>query len=175
MTAKEKYQEYFKPTVVLTLICLIVTGALAFTFGITDPIIKENNAKAADATRVAVLQAADRFTPYEGELDEGVLDVYLADNKAGVVITAQGKGFGGMLTVMVGLDPSGAVTGLKVTEHSETPGVGTKDMTDEHLALYLGHTAGDVDGVTGATKSANGINQAVNRAIAQFQKLGGAF
>ena len=175
MTKKEKYTEYFKPTVVLTLICLIVTAALAVTYGITKPIIEANSRAAAEATRKAVLSTADTFTAYEGQLNEGILDVYVADNKSGVVITAQGKGFGGKLTVMVGLDAKGTVTGLQVTEHSETPGVGTKDMTEEHLALYQGHTAGDVDGVTGATKSANGINQAVNRAIEQFQALGGAF
>ena len=51
---------------------------------------------------------------------------YIADNKAGMAVTAEYKGFGGAVKVMIGIGANGEITGVKVTEHSETPGLGTK-------------------------------------------------
>ena len=42
------FKEYVAPILVLVCICLVVTAALAATYGVTKPIIETNSKKAAD-------------------------------------------------------------------------------------------------------------------------------
>ena len=171
------------PTVVLLLICLVISAALAFTYQITKPKIDQINKETADAARLEVLPQADSFTESDATLPEGVTEFYTADNDTGCVLTTETKSFGGTITVMVGIDPEGAVTGVMVTSHGDTPGVGTKAMEDTYLEKqYNGITetqgAGnirddsDIDQVTGATVSSNAIYQCVTTALNAYSKLG---
>ena len=173
------------PTVVLLLICLVISAALAFTYQITKPKIDQINKETADNARLEVLPDADSFTASDMDLPEGVTEYYVADNGSGCVITCETKSFGGTITVMVGLDPAGTVTGVKVTQHSDTPGVGTKAMDASYLKeQYTGkaetENAGNirddstVDQVTGATVSSNAIYQCVSTALNAFSETGGA-
>lgn len=170
------------PALVLVCICLVVTLALAGTYGIANPKIIENQKKAADEARMLVLPEGDSFTEYEGQLVSGVDDCYIADNKAGMAVTAEYKGFGGAVKVMVGIDAEGKITGVTVTEHAETPGLGTKAMTPEYLEQYksvaeatAGHINddGNIDAITGATITSNAVYCSVVEALAQFEECGG--
>lgn len=183
-TKKTSFKDgMFGPTIILLIICLVISGALAATHQITAPQIEKINKETADAARMEVLPEADSFTPATGELPEGVAEYYVADNGAGVVVTAQNKSFGGTITVMIGIDAEGAITGVKVTDHSDTPGLGTKAMDAGYLSQYQDLTAlGDVDNikkdssvdqVTGATVSSNGIYGAVKYALAAYKEMGG--
>ena len=129
-----------------------------------------------------MLPTADSFTKYKGKLSNGVVEFYIANNKSGGVVTAQGKSFGGTLTAMIGIDKDGAITGVEVTNHSDTPGLGTKAMTKEYLKKYQkikelkGAKIKDeksVDHVVGASISSNGVYTAVKNALAQFKDAGG--
>lgn len=172
------------PTVVLLIICLIVSGALAFTYQLTAPQIEKINKENADAARLVVLPDADSFTAVEGDLPDGITEYYIADNGSGVVVTTQEKSFGGLVTVMVGLDPEGTITGVKVTAHADTPGLGTKAHDAAYLEKqYTGKSSTDnadsikkdthIQAITGATVSSNGVYGAVNHAIAAFSEMGG--
>ena len=119
------FKEYIQPTVVLVAICLVITFALAYVNSITNPIIAENTARAADASRAELLPAAESFEKYEGELvvtvpeKVFVTECYVAEG-AGMVVTVQSSSFGGLLTEMVGIDSEGKITGVKVTAHAYT-------------------------------------------------------
>ena len=125
----------------------------------------------------------DTFTAADGDLPEGVTEYYTEDSGLGVVVTAQNKSFGGTITVMVGIDAKGAITGVKVTDHADTPGLGTKAMDSGYLAQYQTLTQLDdvdnikkdsqVDEVTGATVSSNGIYGCVKYALAAYEEMGG--
>ena len=86
------FKEFVFPTLVLTLICLFGTAALAFTNSVTAPIIEEANAKAAQEARMQLLPEADSFTPISLDGIEGLVDIYQADNGAGYVVTSQANG-----------------------------------------------------------------------------------
>ena len=183
------FKEYISPILVLVVICFVVTFLLAFTYGITAPIIAENTAKAASEARMELLPDADNFSDSGAELfvlEEGKVyaeDCYTADNGAGMVVTVKTNSYGGMLTAMVGIDKDGAITGVKVTEHADTPGVGTKAHDASHLEQYKGHTelgsetikahADDIVEVTGASVSSGAIHKAVYCALEQFKAMGG--
>ena len=116
MNSNSNFKENIFPAMILVIICLVVTLALAGTHSVAQPIIDQNQQKAADEARQEVLPDGDGFTKYDGKLTEGVEDCYIADNKAGMAVTAGYKGFGGTVKVMIGIDADGKVTGVKVTE-----------------------------------------------------------
>ncbi len=176
------FREHFIPAIVLVCICLITSLALAATYNVSNPTILANQKKSADEARLEVLPSGDSFTQYDGKLAAGVDECYIADNKSGMAVTSEYKGFGGAVTVMVGIDNSGKITGVKVTEHSETPGLGTKAMTADYLSQYKGVSeaaAGyikddaNIDAITGATITSNAVYCSVGEALAQFKECGG--
>jgi len=67
------------------------------------------------------------------------------------------------------LDTSGSVTGVSVLRQNETPGLGTKVLTEAWFmeqfgGLPVGYTDADVralDVVSGSTRSSNGIRNGV--------------
>lgn len=185
-----KFHEYIYPVIILTLIALIATALLAVTNNITKPLIDQRAIEEANAARKAVLPDGDSFTQAQADTlctstdgSARVTEVYTADNGSGTVFTVVTKSFGGDLTMMVGVDSTGAVTGVKVTAHADTPGVGTKDQDPDYLAQYQGRTAltsEDVkseDGfsyISGASVSGTAIHKGVYAALAQFAQTGGA-
>lgn len=62
-------QDYIKPTLVLAIICLVVTLLLSATYEITLPIIEENAVRTAEEARKEVLPEADSFTLIEDSFD----------------------------------------------------------------------------------------------------------
>ncbi len=160
----------------LTVICFVVAVCLVGAHALTAPIIAEQTAAAKNAASRAVLPGADSFTMVAGQesvLNEhGGIDVYRADNGAGLVITVQSKGFGGAVELLVGFDSDGTVTGVMALEHNETAGVGTKALEDKHLAGYVGQNgAFAVDAVSGATVTSKAVRAAVDAAAAIFAEV----
>nr|WP_315023775.1 FMN-binding protein [uncultured Aminipila sp.] len=185
------FKEHIKPSLVLVIICLVVALALSQVYAITLPLINAITVKTANETRTVVLPKGDAFTAYDGKLQDGIVDYYIADNGAGAAITGTANSYGGLITVMVGIDAKGAITGVKVMSHSDTPGLGTKAQTPEYLSQYIGKTAAEIipdmgaigqdtiknnsnmDAITGATISSNGVYHSVQGALAQFEAAGG--
>jgi electron transport complex protein RnfG len=183
------FKENIAPVLVLVCICLVVTAALAGLNSVTAPIIEANAIAEANAARTELLPEADDFTIFNGELavlEEGkvfVTDCYTANNGTGMVVTVKTKSFGGLLTEMIGLDANGAITGVKVTAHGDTPGLGTKAHDAGYLAQYAGLTEytnfsakadAGVTHVTGATVSSDAVHYGVCAALEQYKLVGGA-
>ena len=186
------FKEYIAPVVVLVAICLVITLALALTNNVTAPVIEANDKAAADANRIELLPDGDAFTEYTGELlatEDGkvyIQDVYQADNGAGMVVTAVTKSFGGALTEMIGIDQNGAITGVVVTKHSDTAGLGTKAHEPGYLKQYVGVTELNCIGakdesktghgityVSGASISSNAVHYGIYEALQQYQAING--
>ena len=191
-------ESFAAPVVVLSAICLVVALALAFTYKVANPIIIRNNEAVAVAARQQILPAADAFTMVEDiepasstDGKAAVKEVYAADNGTGYVMTVETTSFGGALTMMVGVDENGALTGVKVTEHADTPGVGTKNMDNAYLGQYRGLTAltspdnikketaelasgGTFAFISGASVSGQAIHSGVEAALSQYAAMGGA-
>ena len=103
------WNKVFKPIVVLCVICVVITGALAATNSVTAPIIAEATRLAQEQARAELLPEADSFEKVENVAVENVSDVYAATNGAGYVITSTAKGYGGTMTVMVAYTPDGTI------------------------------------------------------------------
>ena len=85
-----------------------------------------------------------------------------------VALEGKGKGFGGLIGVMVGVSKEGTLLDIGITSHSETPGIGTRvteaSFTDRFKSLKAEKEL-KVDGVSGATYSSKGVMAAVSQAI----------
>lgn len=172
------WNKIFKPIVVLSVICIVITGALALTNDVTKPIIEEATRKAQDAARLELLPEADSFTRVDGISATDVSDVYVANNGVGAVVTSSAKGYGGTMTVMVGFSADGTIRQIKVTENAETKGIGSKVAGDpafwtrfeglEAKPLVLNE---DVDAMSGATISSKALISAVNAAIEGYNAI----
>ena len=173
------WNRIFKPIVVLGVICVVVTGALAATNSVTGPIITEAIEAAETAARTELLPEADSFTEVKDIAVENVSGIYTADNGAGAVITASVKGYGGDVVVMVAFGPDDAIKQIKVTEQAETKGIGSNVVSnEEYWANYAGVSAEkalvlnqDVNAYTGATISSKAVLSAVNSAIDAYNQL----
>ena len=183
------FEEFIKPILVLVAICFVVTFALAFIYGITEPIIETNSAAAAAETRAELLEASEgQFDVYDGDLyvDSDnkitVTECYVAQNKSGCVVTAVSNSYGGDLTAMIGIDENGAITAVEVTDASDTPGVGSKAQLPDHLNQYVNLTEltnvqvkkdANVNAVTGASVSSGAVHRCVYGALEQYKMMGG--
>lgn len=161
--------DFVLPIVVLTVICLVVTTALAFTEQATTPIIEATEKANAEAARMEVLPTADSFELLNlSGLPEGVTEVYNATNGAGTVVMAEGKGYGGVMKIIVGLDSDGKITGTKTLSHGETAGLGSKTAEPKFQSQFPGKDA-SLDGVStisGATISSKCFIGMVEKAFA---------
>ena len=189
---KSSFQDFVMPVIILVLVCVVTTALLAATNSVTAPVIEANNEASSNETRYALLPEASGFTAYEGELltssSSSVSDVYTADNGEGTVMTLVTKSFGGDLTMMVGFDADGAITGVSISDHSDTPGVGTNNMTDDYLGQYVGLTSltssdvksesstlisgGTFEYVSGASVTGAAMHDAVYLAFEQLAAMG---
>ena len=170
------FKDFVLPPLVLTVIAGVTTAALVLTEGVTAPIIEEQQAAAADAARVAVLPEADSFTQCTvEEMPEGGIDAYQADNGAGYVITAEARGYGGQLRVMVGIGSDGLITGTEVLVNNETQGLGSRVSEHDFMDQYLGKdsTLEGVQAISGTTISSNAFSNAVKTAYQIYGELAG--
>ncbi|MBQ3134974.1 MAG: FMN-binding protein [Oscillospiraceae bacterium] len=173
-----KWNRLFKPVLVLVLVCTAVSGSLAVAHSVTGPIIEEAARREQEAARLELLPEAKGFKRMLGYGVEQVSDICVAENGAGVVVTAKAKGYGGDMTVMVAFSADGTIKRIKVAEQSETKGIGSKVAANSaYWAQYEGLPARelvlneDVDAVTGATKSSRALLEAVNAAVKGYRAV----
>ena len=169
-------KEFVVPAAVLTVICIVVSAALAGTYELTEPVIEAAKKAEADAARAVVLPEGDSFSELDVSGLENIVDAYSANNGAGYVITAVSKGYGGDMQVMVGIGSDGAITGTQLLSNSETQGIGSKVGEESFTSTFVGVDSAGVDGVatiSGATISSAAFKTAVTSAFQAYGELAG--
>ena len=168
-------------TVILLVICGVMAAALAGVNSVTAPIIEQLNYEKTQAAVSAVLPGGG------DEVDAPAMDlvskVYKGENGYAVEVTP--SGFDNTITMMVGVDKSGAVTGISIIDHSETAGLGavaaaTTAAGEAFRGQFLGLSGsvsvtkdgGQVDAITSATITSRAICAGVNAALAAAATLG---
>jgi electron transport complex protein RnfG len=165
------------PPVVLAIVCAVCCGLLAVVNSVTKDKIAAAEAAAISESLAALPDAGNfeeiAFTAPEMEKVTAT-GMYVDDQgQVAVLVTADGYNKSG-LQVVIGLDAQGAVTGISFVSVTETPGLGTKVQTNpelltDHLVGLSEETAVDnVDAITGATYSSNGMKRAVKCALEAF-------
>lgn len=167
-------------TVILTLICAICTGALAFTNDLTAKRIEKLAIEAEQKAMGRIIADAD-FQKAEVTVNEKVNTYYVAKKDGqtvGYVFTVSGSGYGGDIKVMTGVDTEGKIIAIEVLEASnETPGLG-QNITDKEKfwdqfqgksgELVVGQS-GDIAPITSATISSKAATGCVNDALELYE------
>ena len=175
------------PIGAIILSALVLFGA---AFGLSG--IAATNAQKAHLDMMKLLlPGSETFTvePYSGE-DANIVSVHKAEN--GFVIETRTYGYADNITMLIGVNRDGKVTGLVVQEMYETFGLGAQGLTDHvFLSQFLNKdgtfavattgadafsgatgatsSSGDevsVDALTGATVTSKAIVRCVNSAVA---------
>lgn len=176
-------KEVVKPAVVLLIIASVAAAALGAVQSITAEPIRLQEEKTKAASMTAVMPDASSFEELEDvELTGSLTAVYKADN-GGFVVTAAPGGFGGNVDTMVGIDADGIITGLRVTKHSETPGLGAKSTEPEFYEQFAGMSGtlavtkdgGEVVPITSSTITSRAVTKGANEALEWFAANGGAY
>lgn len=172
------------PTAILTVIVLVVTALLVLTNGVTEERIAQLKEESDNAAKVEVLADADGFEEMTAELDGVTYTYFEATNGAGYVFTVSYKGYGGAVECMTGVSADGTVTGVKLTSHNETPGLGAKAESDAAWReQFVGRTAaeeiavskdgGDIDSIAGATITSRAVSNCVNTSLKLYNVVTG--
>lgn len=188
-----------KDALMLTFITLAAGLLLGFVYEITEePIAKQNELTKQKAYK-AVFSEADSFEAQSSEgalslasigfetatVDEAANALDANGNVLGFVYTiTTSEGYGGNITITIGIDNDGAVKGVEFLTLSETAGLGMKAKEDSFKNQYVGKTVdkftytkngaaseNEIDAISGATITTSAVTNAVNAGIALFDSI----
>ena len=171
---------------------IIKLGGILFaiTFGIalllaganmlTKDAISENTKKAEALARQEVLPDATEFNEVNDNISEGLAN----GDPVGWCVKTNPIGFGGELSLMVGIKADGSISGVQILSHSETPGLGAraesdpdwrKQFTGKHVGMEVKKSSleeNDIQAITGATVTSSAVTKGVNDAYAALEDAG---
>lgn len=164
-------------TLTLFLITTIVAGLLGLVNYMTADTIAEQIAQKAENAMRQVLEA-DSYEPLDVPEESAVTAAYRAGDR-GYVVRVAPNGFGGAIDMMVGVDVSGAVTGVAIVSQSETASLGANCTREDFRAQFTGKTGtlsvskdgGEIEALTGATVTSRAVTEGVNTALEFVQEV----
>lgn len=169
-------RDYLNLSLRLMIICVVAAALLGVTYGATEKVIAAQEEAAATLARQEVLPMADSFVSQDlapiAAQNPNVITVHsaLSGNEiVGYAVTLATKGYGGDITMSVGMDTEGIVTGVRIGTNTETAGLGAKITTEDFFLQYDGKKAPlevkkDIVPISGATISSKGVTDGVNLA-----------
>lgn len=172
---------FLKPALVLLAMAAVVALVLGcISLGTSGRIEKLAEEKMNSAMQ-AVLPAEGYTAVADASGIESIDAVYQA-GAAGWVVQVTEVGSQGTITMMVGLDSDLICTGISITDHSETAGLGAiaaqaSDKGDAFRAQFVGQSGtvnvtkkgGEIDAIAGATITSQAVCQGVTDAILACQ------
>ncbi|MEG2353094.1 MAG: RnfABCDGE type electron transport complex subunit G [Clostridium sp.] len=177
-------KENLKLGVILLIISATAALLLSGTYELTkETILAQVNAEKNSAMK-SILPEADKFETLKLDLSKytGITSVdkgLSSGNEVGYVIESSAKGYGGELKLVTAISLDGKIAGVKVIEHTETPGLGAKceepEFTEKYkeksaskaLSLVSGaaSTDGEIQSVSGVTITSTAVMDGVNKAM----------
>lgn len=167
----------------LTVIAASMGAILAGVHSLTADPIADSLLNAKIEALQEVLPGFDNnplVTEKETKVDGALTRIYTATLNGAVtgkaVETRTIDGFSGEILIMVGFDSGNAITGYKILQHAETPGlgakvekwfsdtVGSRSIIGSKENLKVSKDGGTIDGITAATITSRAFLDAVNKA-----------
>lgn len=194
-----------KDALMLTVITLVAGLLLGLVYEITKEPIATSKAKAKQESYMAVFTDASEFVNDEnvdlttsadvlsaagltGEtIDEVMMAVDSTGNALGYVISVTtNEGYGGNITLALGIQNDGTLNGVEILSISETAGLGMKATDEEFKNQYAGKNVesfaytktgatadNEIDAISGATITTNAVTNAVNAGLVYFKSIVG--
>lgn len=195
-----------KNIIVLTVITVLAGLLLGYVYDITKGPIADAQEKAKQEAYKSVFSSADHFGALEGfdmgaatnkalasglsgvSIDEASIAYDAAGNALGYVLTVtSSEGYGGDVTLSMGVTNDGTINGIEFLSLSETAGLGMKADTDDFKNQFRGMNAAqisytksgkqndyEIDAISGATITTSAVTNAVNAGLNYYESIGGA-
>jgi electron transport complex protein RnfG len=174
-------QEIIKPAVALLAITIVASALLGFVHDITEePIEAQRVANETNAVKAVFPSTTDvEDIPYEAPATSSVIraaEVKEGDEVIGYAVYASPSGYGGPVSMMVGLYTNGSIAGVQVLSHQETPGLGANaanpsfldNFKDANFDLMVTKKApndkNEIQAITSATITSTAIVKGANDA-----------
>lgn len=140
-----------------------------------------------EALRSSLMELLPSDLPATPDLDVSRLEAPIAlcdaeDRLLAALIPGSGSGYAGQIEFVAALSGSGHLTGVSVTSHSETPGIGDVIEASKSPWIHslrgrkvretqweLLRDGGDIDGVSGATITLRGLVRGIGETLPQAQ------
>ncbi len=183
-------RELIKMVVVLTVLSSFSGGLLAAIRNNTKERIEYQQLKFVKGPAIrSILEGCsndpivDRFKIKDGDVERSFFVGVFDGEPSAVALEGFGKGFGGDIGVMVGVNvEEDTIVGVGVTTHSETPGVGSRAKTEPDFTVQFQGLAlkeafkvkadgGQVDALSGATVTSRGVAAALSEASEIYGRL----
>ena len=186
-----------RPVIALTLIAAIAGVALSGVYSMTKDTIEEQKLLAEAASYREVCPEAESFEISEAakakleELDGAnwgtdfgstrINEVFVgkdaSGNLAGYALSVSSKGFGGDVTMALGLTPEGKVSKIAFTELNETAGLGMRADEAAFKDQFPGKSGSiaygsdGVEAMSGATVTSTAAANAVNAGLNFYETV----
>lgn len=172
------------PPLVLTIICIVVSGLLVFahnktyvdTTGVMTDELKAGCEEIFGEADYEMLldKNSDTKTPITFDT-EGVVSIITDSSKEKCLIELEEDGYSkGGLHVLIGVNSDGKVEGIHFLSIGETPGLGTKVQEKSFLDTLIGFNTqtnpDSIDNVTSATYSSKGMKSACMKAVKLYSE-----
>lgn len=184
MAKKREGLEIFRVGIILFAITAVAALILAYVNSVTLPIILEQETSKMQEAMAEVLPEANTFeeVPIELSQESDLTKIY--ETNAGFVIFAAPKGYGGEISMAIGIDNEFKVAGISIISQTETAGLGAKCTEKAWQDQFIGKTENisivkggakdnQIDAISSATITSTAVTNAVNEAISAAKILGG--
>lgn len=172
-------------SVTLFLITGVVAALLAGVNAIAAPRIEAAKQAKLEKAISSVLSDGAEAKPVEFTDETGMVKKVYA-SPSGYAMEVHSAGFGGYISMMVGVSKEGKVTGVSIISHSETPGLGAvaagkndkgKNFRNSFIGLFgsvaVSKDGGQADTITSATITSRAVAAGVNAALACAENFAG--
>ena len=186
MENKKQQSTIIKDAVMLFIITIIAGALLGFFNQLTKEPIAAAEKKAKDEAYQLVMEQAVSFKEDNALTDkmnaatpEGAVfsEVMVAEDANGAVVgyvmsVIAKEGYGGDISLTIGVDMTGTITAIEVISQSETAGLGANCTQDSFKGLFKGiksddtlkvtKDGGTIDAMSGATITSRAVTKAVD-------------
>lgn len=184
MSERKEGFEIVRVGLILFAITALAALILAMVNNSTNTIIAKQETEKMEKAMVEVLPQANGFEEMPIELSQESTLTKIYESDAGYVVFAAPKGYGGEISMAVGIDKDFKVTGLSIISQSETAGLGAKSTEPEWQKQFIGKTenievskngasGNQIDAISSATITSKAVTKGVNEAIEAVKLLGG--
>lgn len=182
------FRSMFKLGFILALFAAAACVMLAFVYTGTEKIIAERQRADLEAALKELFPDADNFSaatdiqsPDPSVTIESAYEALKNGVPVGAALSLSRASYGGPIKIMAGVSAGGTITGVKIMEHSDTPGLGANAASPSYFVdrarglTFFGQFTGkktddpfvvkdDVVAITASTVTSSAVTAAVKAA-----------
>ena len=175
-----KKRDIITGILVITFIGAISGYLLAQVYNKTKPKIEEQKKIEEEKINKEIFPEGLKFEEKEINGIKYLSVLNANGEEIGKIFEVKTMGYGGYITLKVGIDKENKIKKIKIKEHNETPGLGSKITQESFLNQFTGKikddiylkkdkSDGKIDAITGATISSRAIVEGVRKLLEKIE------